>query len=545
MTKTPGAPDASGGRPPGQPPTPQRLFPSATKAGARVASVDSVGGSIDEVSLDLALSVLGTTYDEQEVRERLSSTFVHGVHALQRARSAGWYTTYEFEEELLKLFTQSAAAAALTSTTPSPADRTSGDLGAQVATATAKDTRFPRAPSPTSPRHVLGAQVPMEDTICRPLLPDGLTEAMEAMAAPQIPANLVQFPGGPVPTVPQPTPQAARTSMDAASPDSVAASADRAQGQSGTSKCPTFAYRKPKTIEANPTCRLQPPDGKTDPRDAQSPPDQPREDISMPPPLRLPSPESLDVAALHITPPLNPASCKTRGNSVCMGATTLDLISASEDRGECRNPLPIPSSHPQSAAVASLHITPPLNPAPCTTREPSVDVEATAPDLTSNPPDENEMLADMLQAEEEENEEEEIHHGMQAEDEEDEGVQDEEEMLQQLITQCHNWECTEGHSAVFLIATMLADTFPPGRTSRHYQVARQLRQFPSNPWEDYRDTVPVQAFLEATRARASRSFAGGGTRRWLTASNLELPERLVDDVARRSAPLPEEMLRPH
>ena len=67
----------------------------------------------------------------------------------------------------------------------------------------------------------------------------------------------------------------------------------------------------------------------------------------------------------------------------------------------------------------------------------------------------------------------------------------------------------------------------------------------SNPWEDYRHTVPVQAFLEATRARASRSFAGGGTRRWLTASNLELPERLVDDVARRSAPLPEEMLRPH
>ena len=74
---------------------------------------------------------------------------------------------------------------------------------------------------------------------------------MEATAAPQIPANLVQFPGGPVLTVPQPSLQAARTSMDAASRGSVAHRADRAQGQSGTSKCPTFAYRKPKTIEAN------------------------------------------------------------------------------------------------------------------------------------------------------------------------------------------------------------------------------------------------------------------------------------------------------
>ena len=594
---TPGSPDAQGRRPPNKPPTPQCLFPSAIKTGSAVAPADWVGGSIEDGLLESSKYHDATyadgpddiTFEElQQALKTMAGTIVTPVDALVRFHhgTAHFPDDYEIDgvmvTALLKLsgasatdirtlFRElaesprdqdapaadttttlvstgadpSASAGLLTSLAPSPADSTSRGLGAQVAKATARDTEHLCGPSPIPHRDVPGAQVPMEDTICRPLLPDGLTEATEATAAPQIPDNLVQFPGGPVPTVPQPTPQAARTSMDAASPDSVAASADRAQGQSGTSKCPTFAYRKPKTIEANPTCRLQPPDGKTDPRDAQSPPDQQREDISMPPPLRLPSPESLDVAALHITPPLNPASCKTRGPSVCMGVTTLDLISASEDRGECRNPLPIPSSHPQSAAVASLHITPPLNPAPCTTREPSVDVEATAPDLTSNPPDENEMLADMLQAEEEENEEEEIHHGMQAEDEEDEGVQDEEEMLQQLITQCHNWECTEGHSAVFLIATMLADTFPPGKTPRHYQVARQLRQFPSNPWEDYRDTVPVQAFLEATRARASRSFAGGGTRRWLTASNLELPERLVDDVARRSAPLPEEMLRPH
>ena len=121
MITTPGAPATRGGRPPDRVPTPQCLFPPDTKTGPAVAPADPVGGSIDEGILESALSVLGTTYDEQEVRERLSPTFVHGVHALQRARSAGWLTTYEFEEELLKLFTQSAAAAALTSTTPPPA----------------------------------------------------------------------------------------------------------------------------------------------------------------------------------------------------------------------------------------------------------------------------------------------------------------------------------------------------------------------------------------------------------------------------------------
>ena len=38
------------------------------------------------------------------MREGLSPTFQHGLHALQSARSAGWLTTYEFEEALLKLF---------------------------------------------------------------------------------------------------------------------------------------------------------------------------------------------------------------------------------------------------------------------------------------------------------------------------------------------------------------------------------------------------------------------------------------------------------
>ena len=141
MATTPGAsdaPGASGGRPPALPPTPQCLFPPEIKTGSAVVPIETAGGSIDDGLLESVLSVLATTYDEQEVRERLSPTFVHGVHALLSARSAGWLTTYEFEEKLLKLFTLSAAPAARTSRIPSPADSTSGGLGAQVATATAR-----------------------------------------------------------------------------------------------------------------------------------------------------------------------------------------------------------------------------------------------------------------------------------------------------------------------------------------------------------------------------------------------------------------------
>ena len=64
----------------------------------------------------------------------------------------------------------SASAGLLTSLASSPADSTSRGLGAQVAKATARDTEHLCGPSPIPHRDVPGAQVPMEDTICRPLL---------------------------------------------------------------------------------------------------------------------------------------------------------------------------------------------------------------------------------------------------------------------------------------------------------------------------------------------------------------------------------------
>ena len=55
--------------------------------------------------------------------------------------------------------------------------------------------------------------------------------------------------------------------------------------------------------------------------------------------------------------------------------------------------------------------------------------------------------------------------------------------------------------------------------------------------------MPVQAFLRA----GLPIVCWGGILRWLTASGLELPAQIVNDVARRFAPglIPEEMLRPH
>ena len=109
---------------------------------------------------------LPTTYTEQEARERLFPTVVRGVHVLQCARVAGWLTACEFAEELHQVSTRCDAAAALTSTTPSPAG---GSLGAPGATASAKGTEYLCGPSPTPLRDVPCAQVPTTSTTAHPV----------------------------------------------------------------------------------------------------------------------------------------------------------------------------------------------------------------------------------------------------------------------------------------------------------------------------------------------------------------------------------------
>jgi len=169
-TTTPGAPDTGqGARPPGQPPTPKCLFPLDAKNGTEVAPVEPDVLADGLLGADGPLSVLATTYTEQEARECLSPTVVRDVQALQRARVAGWLTTCEFEEELLKLFTQCGAAAALTFTTPSPAGCTSGGLGALGATAPARGAESLCDPSPIPLHDVPGAQVPTTSTTAHPV----------------------------------------------------------------------------------------------------------------------------------------------------------------------------------------------------------------------------------------------------------------------------------------------------------------------------------------------------------------------------------------
>ena len=116
-----------------------------------------------------------------------------------------------------------------------------------------------------------------------------------------------------------------------------------------------------------------------------------------------------------------------------MEATTLDLNNASEDWSECLKQLPLPSSSSQSPDVTALHVTPPLHPAPCTTRGPSVDMEATTLDLTSDMPDGEKMR---------------------------------EEMFQELLMQDWEWERYEDRSALFLISTCLWTTSPQEHSAR-------------------------------------------------------------------------------
>ena len=97
-------------------------------------------------------------------------------------------------------------------------------------------------------------------------------------------------------------------------------------------------------------------------------------------------------------------------------------------------------------------------------------------------------------------------------------------------------DCTvieDRHSVVFLIDTILIATCLRTTcevssqdealgTISYTILARQLRQMPGNPWEDYRDKKPVWERLEVTRTRASRLFGATAARRRLAAYGLEL-----------------------
>ena len=166
MTTTPGAPATPGGRPPDRVPTPQCLFHTDTKTGTAVAPAGSVGGSTeDELFAILWASPLKSVAFEEALDRLL--TYDSGTPAAQTPM----VPRDVFGAQVPTNSTQGAAAAAPTSSTPTPADRTSGDLGAQVATATAGVTEFLCDPSPISPRVVLGAQVPTNFHDCPPRRP--------------------------------------------------------------------------------------------------------------------------------------------------------------------------------------------------------------------------------------------------------------------------------------------------------------------------------------------------------------------------------------
>ena len=118
-------------------PTPQCLFHTDTKTGTAVAPAGSVGGSTED---ELFAILWGTPLKSVAFEEALDRllTYDSGTPAALTPLAP----RDVFGAQVPTNSTQGAAAAALTSTTPSPADRTSGDLGSQVATATVRYTEF-------------------------------------------------------------------------------------------------------------------------------------------------------------------------------------------------------------------------------------------------------------------------------------------------------------------------------------------------------------------------------------------------------------------
>ena len=128
------------------------------------------------------------TFEElQQALMTMAGTIVKPVDALMRFHhyTAHFPDDYDIDEvtvtALLKLSGASATdirnflsgladdhSGLLTPSAPSPADSTSGGLGAQVATATARDTDL-CGPSPISPRDALGDQVPTYSTTAHPV----------------------------------------------------------------------------------------------------------------------------------------------------------------------------------------------------------------------------------------------------------------------------------------------------------------------------------------------------------------------------------------
>ena len=143
----------------------------------------------------------------------------------------------------------------LTPSAPSPAGCKSGGLGAQDATTSDRGRECLPAPSLIPQRDVPGTQVPMDDL---------------------------------APTVMQPSLPAAYTSMGAAPGGATVPASERAGSPAGS---------------RDPEC----------PKNGLSDPPYEANEAHLQPPLRLPPPESRDVAALHAPPPSNHASCKTRG----------------------------------------------------------------------------------------------------------------------------------------------------------------------------------------------------------------------------------------